>query len=222
MAPILGYWDLRGLAQPIRNLLIYKGVEFEDKRYHFGPAPEFDREEWLKEKFSLGIKFPNLPYYIDGDVRLSQSLAILRHLARKYDLGANPDDEGETAELDVLEQQARDLTWWLVMTVYSSDFDEARHRYEDRLEGTLRLWDEHLQGKLWAFGDRLTYVDFMLYEGLDWNYEFKPEAFEPFPVLIAYMRRFEELPNLKEYFASDEYSKWPLMGPLVKWGHFKE
>lgn len=219
MRPVVGYWDLRGLGQPIRNLLIYRGVEFEDKRYKFGPAPDFNREEWLKEKFTLAMLFPNLPYYIDGDVRLSQSLAIMRYLAHKHDLGAK--NEEETMKLDVMEQQARDLAWWLIMTCYSSNFDEQRLVYEKAMEDQLRIWDDHLQGKVWAF-DRLTYVDFLLYEALDWNYEFKPEAFQPFPVLLAYMRRFEELPNLKEYFASEKYSKWPIMGPQVKWGHIKE
>ncbi|KAH9376989.1 hypothetical protein HPB48_018758 [Haemaphysalis longicornis] len=88
MAPVLGYWDVRALAQFIRNLLVYKGVKFEDKLYKFGPAPDFDRSDWLKEKFTLGLKFPNLPYYIDGDVKITQSLAILRYLGRKHDLSA--------------------------------------------------------------------------------------------------------------------------------------
>lgn len=72
MAPVLGYWDLRGLASPIRNLLHYKGVEFEDKLYQIGPAPEFDRSDWFNVKPKLGLDFPNLPYYIDEDVKLSQ------------------------------------------------------------------------------------------------------------------------------------------------------
>ena len=33
-----------------------------------------------------GLEFPNLPYYIDGDVKLTQSSAILRHIAREHGL----------------------------------------------------------------------------------------------------------------------------------------
>jgi hypothetical protein len=29
--PILGYWNIRGLGAPLRYLLIFCGVEFEDK-----------------------------------------------------------------------------------------------------------------------------------------------------------------------------------------------
>ncbi|KAL1480342.1 hypothetical protein MTO96_051104 [Rhipicephalus appendiculatus] len=193
MTSILGYWDIRGLAQPIRNLLVYQGVEFEDKRYVFGSEPDFDGEEWLNEKPTLGLRFPNLPYYMDDDVKITQSLAILRYLARKHELAAK--DEEETLELDMLEQQARDLSWGLLMAVATKE---------------------------WAIGDRVTYVDFLLYEGLDWNHELNAGAFEGFPVLTSYAKRFEELPNIEEYFASEKYNKYPILGPMIKWGFEKE
>ncbi len=75
MAPVLGYWDLRGLASTIRNLLHYKGVEFEDKLYTIGPAPEYDGSGWLNDRSNLGLDFPNLPYYFDGDIKLTQVLS---------------------------------------------------------------------------------------------------------------------------------------------------
>jgi glutathione S-transferase len=46
--------------QPIRLLLAYAGVEYEDKRYNVGPAPDYDRSEWLNDKFNLGLDFPNV------------------------------------------------------------------------------------------------------------------------------------------------------------------
>lgn len=72
MAPVLGYWDLRGLASTIRNLLHYKQVEFEDKLFQIGSAPEYDTSEWAATKPTLGLDFPNLPYYIDGEIKLTQ------------------------------------------------------------------------------------------------------------------------------------------------------
>lgn len=85
--PILGYTNVRGLAQSIRNLLTYKGVNYEDKQYYTCPTPPYDRAEWTKDKPCLGLKFPNLPYFIDGDVKMTQTVAILRYLGRKYDMG---------------------------------------------------------------------------------------------------------------------------------------
>lgn len=131
-------------------------------------------------------------------------------------------NEKETQELDVLEQQSRDFGWSLVMALIAPNFEESRKKYEDNLDNTLKAWDEHLQGKLWVLGDRLTYVDFLFYECLDWNYELKPEAFQLYPVLLAYLKRFEELPNIKKHMCSGKYSKYPILGPMVKWGHQKE
>lgn len=70
MAPILGYWDVRGRADHIRLLLVHNGHEFEDKRLS-NPA------EWFGNKFNMGFDFPNLPYLIDGDVKLTQVSSVL-------------------------------------------------------------------------------------------------------------------------------------------------
>ncbi|XP_029826112.2 glutathione S-transferase Mu 4-like [Ixodes scapularis] len=217
--PTLAYWNTRGLAQSIRNLLIYKGVEFHDRRFEFGQPPDFRNKEWLKEKFTLGLTFPNLPYYIDGNVKLTQSLAILRHLARKYDLDGRTEEE--TTELDMCEQQARDLIVGLVMTGYSPNFEDARKKFEENLINVLELWANHLQGRKWTLGDRLTYVDFLLYEALDWNYELHPDAFEIHPELLDFLKNFEELPNIKEHMTTENYRKWPITSPMCRWGYRK-
>lgn len=50
--------------QPIRLLLAYTGIEYEDKRYNLiekGPG-DYDRSEWLNDKFNLGLDFPNVLY----------------------------------------------------------------------------------------------------------------------------------------------------------------
>lgn len=67
--------------------------------------------EWLADKPNLGLAFPNLPYLIDGDVKLTQSLAIMRYLARKAGLFGVPADAtaAQIAQLDLIEQQANDL-----------------------------------------------------------------------------------------------------------------
>nr|XP_050048194.1 glutathione S-transferase Mu 2-like [Dermacentor andersoni] len=218
MVPVLAYWDVRGFAQAIRNLLVHEGVEFEDKRCQHGSPPEYGRGEWFKDKFALGLKFPNLPYYIDDDVKITQSLAILRHLGRKYDLNAS--SSLEATELDVLEQQARDLCLILAYeAVPMPRYREGLKSYAENVKDMLEPWAKHLAGLKWVLGDRLTYVDFLLYEGLDWHRVFKPDAVQQYPEIVQYLERFEQLSNLKEYFASDEYKEWPIMGPLRSWGY---
>ena len=67
-----------------RLLLEYTGSEYEDKKLSCGPAPDFDKSCWFDHKFKLGLDFPNVPYYKDGEVSLTQTNAILKYIAR-YD-----------------------------------------------------------------------------------------------------------------------------------------
>lgn len=59
----------------------YTKTPFDDVRYHQGSGPEFSCDEWLKVKETLQLDFPNLPYLIDGDLRMTQSMAIILYLA---------------------------------------------------------------------------------------------------------------------------------------------
>jgi glutathione S-transferase len=86
---VLGYWPISGLGQANRYLLSIVGANWEDKLYT-------DSKQWFEQdKHTLGLKFPNLPYLIDGDIKITESLAILKYLARKYReelLGKNLED----------------------------------------------------------------------------------------------------------------------------------
>lgn len=92
--PTLGYWNIRGLGAPVRYLLYFCGVDFTDKMYRAGPPPEYDRSDWLNEKFNLGLPLPNLPYLIDEDgAHLTETVAIMKYIASKWKpelLGKDP------------------------------------------------------------------------------------------------------------------------------------
>ena len=75
---IHGYWAFRGRGQISRLLLAYSGAVWEDLNYTV-------RDNWfLKDKHELGFDFPNLPYLIDGDFKVTESRAIQKYIIRKY------------------------------------------------------------------------------------------------------------------------------------------
>jgi glutathione S-transferase len=92
-----GYWPIRGLAQTPRLLAAYTGMELDETRYT-------DREQWTnQDKENLGLDFPNLPYLIDGDFKLTESGAIQRYIIMKsgHDelLGKNAKDRARVDSL---------------------------------------------------------------------------------------------------------------------------
>lgn len=97
--PTLGYWGIRGIVQPIRFLLAYLGIQFTDKRYITG-------DEWfIRDKNNLGLDFPNIPYYIDNEIRLTESSAIPVYLIKNNNrselLGQNADGTYNEKEVRV-------------------------------------------------------------------------------------------------------------------------
>ena len=64
------------------------------KEYEMDGPPDFSKACWFDVKFTLGMDFPNLPYFIDGDLKLSETAAIHRYIADKWDpklLGTTPE-----------------------------------------------------------------------------------------------------------------------------------
>jgi glutathione S-transferase len=211
--PILGYWAIRGLAQPIRLLLEYAGIEYTDKRYVCGDAStKFNREQWTSEKHKLGLDFPNLPYWIDSDVKLTQSAAILHHVARKAKLTATEDKQ--KAILEMIEGAVVDIRSDFVDACYDSEHWEQKFKdHAAGLQERLKVLDSWLNKKAWVGGDKLSYVDFLLYELLDQHSIAFPRCLEPLQNLSAFVKSFEALPAIAKYLKSSSYMNRPLNNP---------
>ncbi|CAN7940736.1 unnamed protein product [Ixodes hexagonus] len=217
MAPVLGYWDIRGLAQALRDLLEYAKVEYEDKKYGFGTGPEWTKDEWLADKPNLGLEFPNLPYYLDGDVKLTQSLAILKYLGRKH--GLAPKDEKLQCRADVVEMQAFDVllsVGRLISDPAYSD-DKRRQFIVDQAEKLCQFDALLAKDGPFVAGQNVTYVDFFLYEILQTVRVLGPSTFRKnFPTLEEYNERVAGLPGLREYLASPRFKEWAFASPFAQ------
>ena len=73
--------------------MVYLGIDYDEDVYEQGGPPDFDRSKWLLKKDNLGLAFPNLPYFIDGETRLTDVGAIMKFICNKYGehlLGTTP------------------------------------------------------------------------------------------------------------------------------------
>jgi glutathione S-transferase len=200
----LGYWDIRGLCQPIKYLLEYLKVPYTLKQYTYGEAPDHNIDGWLSAKHTLGLPFPNLPYLLDGDVSLTESQAILRYLCAKY----QPDLLGKSlldrATVDMVLGVSADLRKTCAGVMYDKHGDrEWLKKYiVEGVQGIIK----HLEGgRTYVAGDYVTFVDFFLMEQVE-LFEFVCEGVVH-GTLREYRERVAALPGLKEYLASDRCIK---------------
>nr|CAD01094.1 glutathione S-transferase [Xenopus laevis] len=219
MVVILGYWDIRGLAHSIRLLLEYTGTQYEEKLYVTGDAPNYDKSQWLNEKEKLGLDFPNLPYLVDGDVKLTQSNAILRYIARKH--GLCGESEKEKNYVDLIENQAMDFRMGLVVIAYSPQFETLKGPYLEKLPIALKKFSCFLGDRSWFAGDKITYVDFVMYDVLDQHRILDPTCLQNFKNLQAFLTRFEALPAIDAYVKSSRFMKTPINNRMASWGNKK-
>lgn len=218
MRPVLAYWDIRGLAECLRYLLAYAGVEYEDKRYGFGKGPNWTRVSWLKEKKNLNLEFPNLPYYLDGDVRLTQSLAILRHLGRKYRLLPTVNEEHLQRRIDILEMEAYDLILAIAVLCNLPDYDDDKRRqFVLEKDDKMCQFEAFLRNVPFVAGEKVTYVDFLVCETLDVMRLLRPSFFNRnYPALVEYLQRVLNLPGVHEYVTSSRFKPWPIFCPFAR------
>ena len=219
----LGYWAIRGLGQPIRFLLAHAEVAFSEVRLGVnqdGSIVADESHDWTTHKDTLSVPFPNLPYLIDSsgpaEVRLTQSNAVMRYLARRFDY------YGDTASdqicIDVLQDEAYDLRNSIVETVYTlgaeyeAAFDEftstAVPRYLDGFESYLSNRGIHTH----FVGTRISLVDFILYE-LIWQVSIMvPGSVTDThrPSLQRFIEAFAKIPQIAAYMARSDYIDRPI------------
>jgi len=217
---IIGYWNIRGLVQPAILLLEYAGVNYETRLMSM-PKPD-----WLAYKTSLGFDFPNLPFLEDGDLKITQSKAIFKHLGRKFGLcGTSLNSQ---AEVDMMLDVASDLIQAMTGVCYRADFSEdIKQKFingtgEGPLSTSIKTRLMPLNNKLgkndWFVDNALTVADFMLWEVLDAFRLLFAGCLAELPELTSFMDRFASLKGVKSYLEGPTYRPFPIWSERAKYG----
>eukprot|EP00640_Fibrocapsa_japonica_P004326 CAMPEP_0113952318 /NCGR_PEP_ID=MMETSP1339-20121228/90341_1 /TAXON_ID=94617 /ORGANISM="Fibrocapsa japonica" /LENGTH=229 /DNA_ID=CAMNT_0000960899 /DNA_START=125 /DNA_END=814 /DNA_ORIENTATION=+ /assembly_acc=CAM_ASM_000762 len=199
---ILGYWKCRGLASNIRYQCEYSGIKYEMVEYEQGDGPDFSRQDWLDKKFNLGLDFPNLPYLIDGDLSITETMAIHRYLADKYKPELMGSDTVQRAQIGMLEGILKDVTMASAMPCYTGDDKQVVF---DKMSELLPPIVNFLGSKKFLCGDEPVYVDFFFFERLNLlKFLYGDRWSTEFPTLEEYCQNVANLPGLKEYLESPD------------------
>jgi glutathione S-transferase len=149
-----------------------------------------------------------LPALVDGDLVLTESVAIVLYLAEKYsERGLIPADVGQRAEffrwLMFTTTELEQPLWRITRhtSIYPADkrlpadIALARGDFADMA----RVLEEHMNGRQFLVGNRVTVADFVLAYTLDW---------------AKMLKLLDELPRLDQYL-QQMYAR-PSAPPRIK------
>ena len=213
--PILGYWKIRGLIELAKLIMEYGKKPYQMEYYKQGPAPEWSRAEWLDKKFTLGLDFPNVPYLIDGELKMCESMNIYFYLMKKYVpelLGKTEMEQAKVFEgLCVL----KDIKDSITMPCYNPDPTKAPEAVKN-IAPKVEMVEKKLGKNEWLIGDTPTVCDLMLMEVTDqFQLITKGEWLKDHPTLEAHNARTKEIPSIKEYKNSPRFFEGPFNNPVA-------
>ena len=154
-------------------------------------------------------KGPNLPYFYDGALKLTESTAIMRYLCHKYDpklMGTNLE---EMAKIDMVAGVISDLISYKSAIMYAPDPNAIPQMTKDRFANTIKDIAKVLENRKHLAGDKLSYVDFVCMEALESINELVEPIFKTYPILEHYYKSMINIPSIYKYRNSEQYLKNP-------------
>lgn len=157
-----------------------------------------------------------MPFIIDEGLKLTETVAILKHLSRKY----KPELLGET----IKEQGQADMIWGIIQDLTTSlvtpcfttgDKEEIKQIAKTKLPAIMAFKGQ----KSYLVGEKPTYPDFQLWElinmtafvfgGLD-------NLFSEIKGLKSYFENMDEQERIKSFRMSSRWVEAPFLPPFAK------
>lgn len=171
------------------------GVDFEAETVNL------TKGEHRRPEFLAINPAGELPVLVDGDLVLTESVAIVLYLAEKYpERGFLPRDLAQRAEayrwLLFATTELEQPLWRIARNTFvypeeqrlSADVPIASHEFTEMAA----VLDGHMRGRRFLVGERAGVADFVMAYTLDWGNEEK--LLGGFPCLLEYMERMYDRP----------------------------
>jgi glutathione S-transferase len=190
----LYYFNGRGRAEASRLLFTAAGQKFEDIRY--------ERNEWPSHKSEMPLgQMPVLE--VDG-VKLPQSIAIARFLAKRFDLYGKNDLQ--QAQVDVVDTV---IDLMLKFSPIFAEQDEDKKKtaitkfladelpsHLQNLETLAKLYSD---GGSFFVGNHLTWCDLEAYNLLEYIVQIDGNVLQSYPWLNRNRQEVEKQPKIASY-----------------------
>ncbi|EGR28044.1 hypothetical protein IMG5_184090 [Ichthyophthirius multifiliis] len=214
---VLGYWAIRGLAEPVRLLLEYLEVPYKQNLYGHPQHPEHDWAKDKEQKRQL-TAFPNLPYLEDGNKHITESSAIMIYLTNKCNRG--DDLLGATSDEKWMNQQILgvqgDLNSILTSQSYNPDYQKIKNdNLQQKVLPKLKELNDHLGRQKTKFMVKNTpsICDFRLYETLKHAGYHYDKLYDQYGNLQQYINNFESIDAIAKYLKSNKFVERPINSP---------
>eukprot|EP01087_Luapelamoeba_hula_P007681 TRINITY_DN187_c0_g1_i1.p1 TRINITY_DN187_c0_g1~~TRINITY_DN187_c0_g1_i1.p1 ORF type:complete len:218 (+),score=48.27 TRINITY_DN187_c0_g1_i1:40-693(+) len=208
--PTLTYFNLSIRAEVPRLILVLNEVDYE-----FVGVTDWRTSK--AERLATGLyTFSQMPLYQEpGGFSLVQSNAIIRYLAKKYNLSGS--SVQEEAKIDVINEGVVDLTYAIYKVVFYTPAGEQREEGKAKfVKDTLPKLLGHFEAVLaknndgtgYLVGDKISYADLSFFDATKFLQQF-PGASEflqeKAPLCAGLVRRVGEIPQIKAYLDSNPY-----------------
>ena len=201
----LGYWSIKGRAEPIRLMLALFKVDYKEVN------PK-SRKAFKESSKQLGLKFTNLPYLIDGDKKISESTVIPYYIAwklNKTDFFGKPGSED--VEHRMLMGVLLDMHQVIIEVMFRPDLEVIWEFKKDFMAAKTEELSGFLGSKEFFLG-HVTYADLLYFVNYEAGEQLTralgvPSFFENYANLQALKKRIGELDGIKQYLESDPRAK---------------
>jgi len=201
----LTYFDIRGLAEVPRLVLVASGQEWKDDRIPFSRRADgsFDRGNWEERKKEMPYGQVPVLTLADG-TKVAQSAAMIRLVANRHGLAGSGDDV-ERALIEGGWEHLGDIRKNYFTN--KSDAEKTKQFWESGLAQSLAQLEKNVASDLY-FGKsgKLSYTDiaiyYLRYSLSTENGEAVTKAFASCPKLKAIADAVEKEPKIAAYVAA--------------------
>ena len=191
----LYYFPSKGLAEPIRLLFAYKGIQYEDIR--------FPRDKWPETKPNM--PFGSMPVLEEDGKKLGGSVVILRYLAEKPEFNVAGSNAWENAWLANIGDFINDFNAELLKVHFEND-ENKKKEYHDKLVAEtipkyLGKLNEMSKDSGYLCCGKLTWPDFLLFNTLSVMVEHKSDFLDNFHGLAKLLSNIENDPSIAKWIA---------------------